>query len=100
MFELIAIVQEFNTPSFGGYIEICPATFCSIFGKAYKSTLGVSVAAAIKFILVLCFRRTLSKTRADFASSSQHLRRKHADDRHRKIKESGRVKGSAWRGSP
>jgi hypothetical protein len=57
------------------------------------------VAAAVEFILVLCFRRTLYKTRVYLASGSQHLRRKHADDRHRKIKEFAGVERSGWRSS-
>src|SRR6266550_2547244 len=100
LFELIAIAQEFNTPFFEGQIKIYPAAFCSVFGKGHKRTLGVSVAAAVKFVPVLCFRRTLNKTRADLASSSQRLWRKHADDSHRKIKEFGGIERSGWRSSP
>lgn len=82
MFELIAIAQESHTLIFGRYIKIYPATFCSVFAKRNKRTLGVLVAAAVKFV---CFRRTLNKTRVDFAPSNQHLRRKQVTAKLRRL---------------
>ena len=70
LFKLIAIAQEFNAPFLGRNIKIYPAAFVSVFGKGYKRTLGISVAAAVKFVLILCFRRTLDNRRMTFAPAS------------------------------